>query len=305
MATNDFKAFGIAAGANVTSQSDYESLDALLTGFQSGKASSSQINKALRQSTVMAAILAQFISDSANVDVFDNGNLANILANLKLSINNLSQGRITRSILLTATGAYTPSPGTKKIKVTVIGGGGGGGGAQACASGYVAAGSGGGAGGSVTRTIVLSSSDPISFTVGKGGIAGNYTQNQPSDGGASSFGSILYASGGARGNNCPAIPFGNTQLISNGGGGVGSGGDINSIGGSGGQAVILATGYTSGGGGNSELSGGGQPIATTNSSAGIDGRYGSGASGGFVVAGDSSRNGGRGGDGVIYIEEYA
>ncbi len=227
-------------------------------------------------------------------------------AQLLEAMNTLTgPGRLLNVLLFTASGSYTPSPGTKKIRVTVIGGGGGGGGAQACASGYVAAGSGGGAGGSVTKTIALSSVDPISFTVGKGGTPGNYTQNQPSDGGTSSFGSILYASGGARGNNCPAIPFGNTQLISNGGGGVGSGGDINSIGGSGGQAVILATGYTSGGGGNSSLSGGGQPIATTNSSTGIDGRYGSGASGGFVVAGDSARNGGRGGDGVIYIEEFA
>lgn len=86
MATNNFKSFGIGAGANVTSQADYEALAALLTGFQSGKASSAQINKALRQSSTMAYVLAQYISDIAAVDVLDNGTPATILTNLKSAI---------------------------------------------------------------------------------------------------------------------------------------------------------------------------------------------------------------------------
>lgn len=76
MATNNFKAFGIGAGANVTSQSEYESLGALLTGFQSGKASSAQINKVLRQASFVTSALAQFISDKLNQDVLDNGDLS-------------------------------------------------------------------------------------------------------------------------------------------------------------------------------------------------------------------------------------
>lgn len=68
MATNDFKPFATGSGANVLPQADYESLSALASGFLSGKASSAQVNKALRQSTVMASVLAQFISDSAGVD---------------------------------------------------------------------------------------------------------------------------------------------------------------------------------------------------------------------------------------------
>lgn len=86
MATNNFKSFGIGAGANVTAQADYEALAALLTGFQSGKASSAQINKALRQSSTMAYVLAQYISDTAAVDVLDNGTPATILTNLKSAI---------------------------------------------------------------------------------------------------------------------------------------------------------------------------------------------------------------------------
>lgn len=146
MATNNFKPFGIGAGANVTSQSDYEALAALLTGFQSGKASSAQINKALRQSTVMASILAQFISDSAGVDVLDNGNTAQILANLKTGVTALTPGRLINVQSFTAGGQYTPSAGMKFILAHMIGGGGAAGGTPATSSsqtGGVAAGNSG------------------------------------------------------------------------------------------------------------------------------------------------------------------
>ncbi|KQN56537.1 hypothetical protein ASE99_11030 [Serratia sp. Leaf51] len=81
MATNNFKPFGIGANANVTSQVDYEALAALLSGFQSGKASSAQVNKAIRQATVMASVIAQFIANSSGNDVLDDGNTALILTN--------------------------------------------------------------------------------------------------------------------------------------------------------------------------------------------------------------------------------
>lgn len=87
MPTNNFKPFGIGSGANVTDQTAYEALAALLTGFQSGKASSAQINKALRQGTVMASVLAQFIANSSGNDVLDNGDTAAILANLLTALN--------------------------------------------------------------------------------------------------------------------------------------------------------------------------------------------------------------------------
>lgn len=82
MATNNFKPFGIGAGANVTSQADYEALAALLSGFQSGKASSAQINKAIRQATVMSYVLAQFIANSSGNDVLDNGDTATLITSL-------------------------------------------------------------------------------------------------------------------------------------------------------------------------------------------------------------------------------
>ncbi|WP_312974020.1 gp53-like domain-containing protein [Atlantibacter sp.] len=75
MATNDFKPFATGAGANVMSQADYLALAALITGFQSGKASSAQVNKALRQATFIASALAQFVSDKSGADVLDDGDI--------------------------------------------------------------------------------------------------------------------------------------------------------------------------------------------------------------------------------------
>lgn len=76
MAQNDFKSFAVGAGANVTSQADWEALAALVTGFQSGKASSAQINKAIRQASFIAAALAQYTSDKTGDDVLDDGDQA-------------------------------------------------------------------------------------------------------------------------------------------------------------------------------------------------------------------------------------
>lgn len=71
---NNFKAFALDPNANVTSQADWEALPALLSGFTSGKASSAQVNKAIRQSTTIAALIGQFIANSG-ADALDNGDV--------------------------------------------------------------------------------------------------------------------------------------------------------------------------------------------------------------------------------------
>ncbi|ELU5582351.1 phage tail protein [Escherichia coli] len=75
MAKNDFKAFATDRNANVISQEEWEALPALLSGFTAGKASSAQVNKAIRQASFIAAALAQFVSDKTQRDVLDNGDL--------------------------------------------------------------------------------------------------------------------------------------------------------------------------------------------------------------------------------------
>lgn len=71
---NDFKAFALDPNANVMLQADWEALPALLSGFTAGKASSAQVNKAIRQSTTIAALIGQFIANSG-VDALDNADV--------------------------------------------------------------------------------------------------------------------------------------------------------------------------------------------------------------------------------------
>ncbi|MCD9327913.1 hypothetical protein [Escherichia coli] len=90
---NDFKPFAIGAGANVTPQADWEALAALDAGFQSGKASSAQVNKALRQGTFVASALAQFISNKLAADVIDDGDLSGFVTDF---INAIKAQSLTR-----------------------------------------------------------------------------------------------------------------------------------------------------------------------------------------------------------------
>ncbi|HAU4330819.1 TPA: phage tail protein, partial [Citrobacter freundii] len=82
MAINNFKPFATAANANVTSQADWESLPALLSGFTAGKASSAQVNKAIRQASFIAAALAQYTANKSGLDVLDDGDLNGFIAKM-------------------------------------------------------------------------------------------------------------------------------------------------------------------------------------------------------------------------------
>lgn len=74
MATNNFKAFALDPNANIISQAAWEALPARLSGFTAGKASSAQVNKAIRQATTIAALVGQFIANSG-VDALDNADV--------------------------------------------------------------------------------------------------------------------------------------------------------------------------------------------------------------------------------------
>ena len=75
MAINNFKPFATAANANVMSQADWEAHPALLSGFMAGKASSAQVNKAIRQASFIAAALAQYTANKSGLDILDDGDL--------------------------------------------------------------------------------------------------------------------------------------------------------------------------------------------------------------------------------------
>ncbi|EMA4781368.1 hypothetical protein U3C50_001072 [Providencia rettgeri] len=92
MAKNEFLPFGIAEGANVLSNQEYERLAARFNGFVSGVAKSKELNTVWRQSSVMSSALAQFIVDSDNKDLLDNGDAVGVKNRLVAAIKQTISG---------------------------------------------------------------------------------------------------------------------------------------------------------------------------------------------------------------------
>lgn len=222
----------------------------------------------------------------------------------------LSPGRLLNVKKFTTSGTYTPTPGTKSIIVEGVGGGGGAGGAPFTNAGYYTGTGGGGAGG-YFRTRITNVPSLVNVTVGKGGrggaggAAGNNTDG--SDGELTSFSSYAQASGGkgSTTTNSPANSGISYRFGSGFGGFATNGNIINSDGSAGTASLIVSVGSgLSGAGGASFFNAGGAP--TPFNSAGSDGQNGSGG-GGVVSMGNSSVvcTGGKGGDGLVIIYEYA
>lgn len=96
MAKNNFKAFALDPNANVISQADWEALPALLSGFTTGKASSAQVNKALRQATTIGALVGQFIAN-AGADALDNADVNGLVTKFTNALTtNLSLGTASK-----------------------------------------------------------------------------------------------------------------------------------------------------------------------------------------------------------------
>ncbi|ERT10883.1 tail fiber protein [Photorhabdus temperata] len=83
---NDFKAFSISNNANVVSQRLYEESKDLLTGFPPNDVPTHLLNKALRQSSTISSVLADFIAEQSGEDVLDDGNVAKLTAQLNRAL---------------------------------------------------------------------------------------------------------------------------------------------------------------------------------------------------------------------------
>ncbi|EIC6610380.1 tail fiber protein, partial [Escherichia coli] len=214
-------------------------------------------------------------------------------ADLGLSDASGYVGRLVNTRVFTSSGTYTPTPGTKRIRVTITGGGGGGGGCKAISNNETFFGAGGGAGGTVITTLILTK-DSYPVTIGAGG-AGGVSATNGLKGGDSSFGSVI-APGGEGGGKSGVT---NTN---GGNGGVPSTGGINIIGGNGGDGQSGNIGV-SGEGGASYWGGGGRAGA----GGGVSGKaYGSGGGGAYDAGySGTSMTGGKGAAGICIIEEFA
>ena len=226
-------------------------------------------------------------------DIKSDGTVKTALENLGLGDTSGYVGRWVNTRVFTSSGTYTPTPGTKRIRVTITGGGGGGGGCKAISNNETFFGAGGGAGGTVITTLILTK-DSYPVTIGAGG-AGGVSATNGLKGGDSSFGSVI-APGGEGGGKSGVT---NTN---GGNGGVPSTGGINIIGGNGGDGQSGNIGV-SGEGGTSHWGGGGRAGA----GGGVSGKaYGSGGGGAYDAGySGTSMTGGKGAAGICIIEEFA
>ncbi len=202
-------------------------------------------------------------------------------------------GRWLNTRVFTSSGTYTPTPGTKRIRVTITGGGGGGGGCKATSNNETFFGAGGGAGGTII-SIMTPTQNSYPVTIGAGG-AGGVSATNGTRGGNSVFASLI-APGGAGGGK---VGVTNTN---GGNGGVPSTGDIRITGGDGGDGQSGNIGV-SGEGGTSYWGGGGRAGA----GGGVSGKaYGSGGGGAYDAGySGTSMTGGKGAAGICIIEEFA
>ncbi|HHU1485307.1 TPA: phage tail protein [Escherichia coli] len=224
-------------------------------------------------------------SDIENVSVF--------LQNLGLGDTSGYVGRWVNTRVFTSSGTYTPTPGTKRIRVTITGGGGGGGGCQAISNNETFFGAGGGAGGTII-SIMTPTQNSYPVTIGAGG-AGGIGANYGLNGGYSSFASLIAIGGEGAGK----VGVTNTN---GGNGGVPSTGDIRITGGNGGDGQNGNI-NVSGEGGTSYWGGGGRAGA----GGGVSGKaYGSGGGGAYDGGySGTSMTGGKGAAGICIIEEFA
>lgn len=255
----------------------------------------------------MAYVLAQFISDSASVDVLDNGSPATILANLKSAENTLTLGRqIGAPIVMTSTGIYIPSSSlVKYIDVEIYAAGGGGAGVPAYASSTAAIG-GGASGGTWAKVRIPVSllSSPTTVTVGVAGTAGASGGGTGGTGGVSSFGALVSCPGGLGSGFSTS-----TSAINAGGADSPAAATISA------SILTIATargqgglpGYLSNSNSGSPGIGGSSPLGTGGASiSGAASGFGAGGAGARSTSSDTAaKAGGTGSQGVCIIREFA
>lgn len=198
-------------------------------------------------------------------------------SNIVPSSDSISLSPTAVGTVLTLSSAGTLKvPLSGKYHVLVIGGGGGGGNSYGGGSGEVA-----------DDTLQLTASESYAIEIGSGGTGGN--NSTPGAGGATSFGTLLSASGGSEG----------TGGSGGGGSAGGGGGTGNAYGGGGGAGKNTNSGSSSGGTGVTANggSGGSRDVSPTVGGAGIsetNSFYAGDATGGGRAG---SRGGGGGGGG--------
>ena len=83
---NQYLPFASGTDSNVLTPEQYFMLKSRNTGFVAGIAKSQEINTPIRQSSVITSAIAQFICESTESDMLDNGDIISIVNRLKQAI---------------------------------------------------------------------------------------------------------------------------------------------------------------------------------------------------------------------------
>jgi len=208
--------------------------------------------------------------------------------------------------VFTSSGTYTPTPGTRLVRVTAIGGGGGGGGAYSASSGASINVAGGGGGEGATAIYIgTAGATSTTVTIGPGGAGGSGSSTGTS-GTATSFGSLAVAGGGVGGSG--SATSGIFNAARGGAGGTASAGTIRLPGYPGGNGTAAgSSGDDMAAGGNGGGRGGRGAVLTDSGSTAGEAGQGYGGGGGGAARADSgtSSTGGTGANGVVIVEEFA
>lgn len=114
MAESDFLPFATGGGANVQDQADFAAAATTGTGFETGVADSADCNKVWRQSSFMAAAVANFMLQQLDIDISDDGNLSEATTNLTNAIKAAAGAVAGNPTLLFQ---YSLAPGNESAEV--------------------------------------------------------------------------------------------------------------------------------------------------------------------------------------------
>ncbi|MCJ5013150.1 phage tail protein [Klebsiella sp. 104055] len=231
--------------------------------------------------------------------------VAKFLQNLGLGDASGYVGRLLNVQVFYNSGIYTATTGTKKVIVEMVGGGAGSAGSRAAGSGQVAIGGAGGAG-SYAKGSFTQNFNGVQVTVGAKGAGGTVSGPYASDGGTSSFGSLISAAGGAAGQPAgpsSSFPFSTVAAVVSAGA---NGANIIGTPGQGASAsvVVNASVVIESPGGSSQFGAGG--FITAFNAKGVNGSgYGAGGGPSKVNSGGAAVAGGDGSQGLVIVWEYA
>lgn len=111
MPVNQFLPFGLAAGANVLSQTDWANDPERLVGFARGVARSAKANTAWRQSSFVAAALAQMMMLRSGQDMLDNGDLTAFGSTFEAAMRGIMRDSGVRHLLTAPLELYVSTAG--------------------------------------------------------------------------------------------------------------------------------------------------------------------------------------------------